>query len=143
MVQPAHGHIAIVPQRFLKALSTVAGYLDAQVSRPRNNAQINSAREGGGDSVRKPCAEEVEGGRERFVVSEVQYSAETVQGLPVSAPPQALFVLDLSGPLVSAWCRPADAIKSNTCVVHSSDQAQFERQTRRKARGLASPHPCA
>ena len=66
-----------------------------------------------------------EGGLERFVVSEVQYSAETVQGLPVSAPPQALFVLDLSRLLISAWRRPADAIKSNACVVHSSGQAQF------------------
>ena len=46
MVLPAHDHITIVPQRLFEAFSTVAGYLDAHVSRRRNNAQIKSAREG-------------------------------------------------------------------------------------------------
>ena len=68
MVQPAHDHITIVLQLLLKALSTVAGHLDAHVLCWRNNVQTENARGEERDSVRKPCAEEAEGGREKFVV---------------------------------------------------------------------------
>ena len=51
-----------------KALSTVAGHLDAHVLCWRNNSQTENARGEERDSVRKPCAEEAEGGREKFVV---------------------------------------------------------------------------
>jgi hypothetical protein len=65
VVQPAHDQVL---QQILKALWTVGGHLDAHVLCWRNNVQTKNARGEERDSVRKPCAEEAEGGREEFVV---------------------------------------------------------------------------